>query len=77
MNIAHVQQFSVRLRYVDEDISKIHKDFLTFTSVYSVIGKALCATIRYSTSPRIQSRKSSRSGIWWGAVSMRGHCREV
>lgn len=46
MNIAHVQQFSVCLRYVDEDISKIHKDFLTFTSVCSVIGKALCATIK-------------------------------
>lgn len=76
-DIARVQQFSLCLRYVDEDISKVREDFLTFVPVHDVSGKALCTTIKDTLRGLGFDLENLRGQGYDGAASMRGHFRGV
>lgn len=76
-DISQVEQFSLCLRYVDEDSFKIREDFLMFVPVQEVTGSALAKTVLETLSSLGLDLNKLRGEGYDGASVMRGQFRGV
>lgn len=76
-DIGQVEQFSLCLRYVDEDSFKIREDFLMFVPVHEVTGSALAKTVLETLSSLGLDLNKLRGQGYDGASAMSGQFRGV
>lgn len=76
-DIAQVEQLSLCVRYVDEEIVKIREDFISFIPVKDVTGTGLTATILESLKKLGFDLNKLRGQGYDGAATMRGQFRGV
>ncbi|GBN28143.1 repressor of the inhibitor of the protein kinase [Araneus ventricosus] len=71
-DIIQIEQFSLCVRYVEDQSYKIREDFLTFAPVYDVNGEGLANTVLETLSILGLELKKMRSQGYNGAATMRG-----
>ncbi|GBM12527.1 repressor of the inhibitor of the protein kinase [Araneus ventricosus] len=76
-DISQIEQFSLCVRYVEDQSYKIREDFLTFVPVYDVIGAGLANTVLETLSILGLDLKKMRGQGYDGAATMRGQFRGV
>ncbi|GBN31399.1 Zinc finger MYM-type protein 1 [Araneus ventricosus] len=76
-DISQIEQFSLCVRYVEDQSYKIREDFLTFVPVYDVTGAGLANTILETLSILGLDLKKMRGQGYDGAATMRGQFRGV
>lgn len=76
-DISQIEQFSLCVRYVEDQSYKIREDFLTFVPVYDVTGAALANTVLETLSSLGLDLKKMRGQGYDGAATMRGQFRGV
>jgi hypothetical protein len=76
-DISQVEQFSLCLRYVDEDSFKIGEDFFMFVPVHEVTSTALAKTVLETLSSLGLDLNKLRGQGYDGASAMRGQFRGV
>ncbi|GBM43804.1 hypothetical protein AVEN_225696-1 [Araneus ventricosus] len=72
-----IEQFSLCVRYVEDQKYKIREDFLTFVPVYEVTGAGLANTVLETLSILGLDLKKMRGQGYDGAATMRGQFRGV
>ncbi|GBO41502.1 hypothetical protein AVEN_34523-1 [Araneus ventricosus] len=76
-DISQIEQFSLCVRYVEDQKYKIREDFLTFVPVYDVTGAGLANTVLETLSILGLDLKKMRGQGYDGAAMMRGQFRGV
>ncbi|GBO42185.1 repressor of the inhibitor of the protein kinase, partial [Araneus ventricosus] len=76
-DISQIEQFSLCVRYVEDQKYKIREDFLTFVPVYDVTGAGLANTVLETLSILGLDLKKMRGQGYDGAATMRGQFRGV
>ncbi|GBM63244.1 hypothetical protein AVEN_52647-1 [Araneus ventricosus] len=75
-DICQIEQFSLCVRYVEDQSYKIREDFLTFVPVSDVTGAGLANTVLETLSILGLDLKKMRGQGYDGASTMRGQFRE-
>ncbi|GBM78448.1 hypothetical protein AVEN_96780-1 [Araneus ventricosus] len=76
-DISQIEQFSLCVRYVEDQKYKIREDFLTFIPFYDVTGAGLANTLLQTLSILGLDLKKMRGQGYDGAATMRGQFRGV
>nr|XP_042895669.1 52 kDa repressor of the inhibitor of the protein kinase-like [Parasteatoda tepidariorum] len=76
-DISQVEQFSLCVRYVEDQSYEIREDFLTFVPVHDVTGAGLANTVLETLSSLGFDLKKMRGQGYDGASAMRGQFRGV
>jgi Domain of unknown function (DUF4371)/hAT family C-terminal dimerisation region len=76
-DISQIEQFSLCIRYVDEQVFSIREDFLTFVPVYDISGEGLANTIKETLKKIGFDLNKIRGQGYDGAAAMRGRFRGV
>ncbi|XP_044751693.1 52 kDa repressor of the inhibitor of the protein kinase-like [Coccinella septempunctata] len=76
-DISQIEQFSLCIRYVDEETFKIREDFLTFVPVHDVTGAGLAKTVLETLSNLGLDLNKLRGQGYDGAATMSGKFRGV
>ncbi|XP_060869649.1 zinc finger MYM-type protein 1-like [Metopolophium dirhodum] len=76
-DISQIEQFSLCIRYVDEQVFSIREDFLTFVPVYDISGEGLANTIKETLKKIGFDLNKMRGQGYDGAAAMRGRFRGV
>jgi len=76
-DISQIEQFSLCIRYVDEQVFSIREDFLTFVPVYDLSGEGLANTIKETLKKIGFDLNKMRGQGYDGAAAMRGRFRGV
>jgi hypothetical protein len=76
-DISQIEQFSLCVRYVDEELFKIREDFLAFVPVYDVTGQGLANTLMSSLTSLGLDLNNLRGQGYDGASAMSGQFRGV
>ncbi|GBN58436.1 hypothetical protein AVEN_35297-1 [Araneus ventricosus] len=76
-DISQIDQFSLCVRYVEDQSYKIKEDFLTFVPVYDVTGAGLANTVLETLLSLGVDLKKMRGQGYDGAATMRGQFRGV
>ncbi|GBM71007.1 repressor of the inhibitor of the protein kinase [Araneus ventricosus] len=74
-DISQIEQFSLCVRYIEDQSYKIREDVLTFVPVYDVIGAGLANTVLETLSSLVLDLKKMRGQGYDGAATMRGQFR--
>ncbi|GBM31565.1 hypothetical protein AVEN_11740-1 [Araneus ventricosus] len=76
-DISQIEQFSLCVRYFEDQSYKIKEDFVTFVPVYDVTGAGLANTVLETLSILGLDLKKMRGQGYDGAATMRGQLRGV
>ncbi|GBL99681.1 hypothetical protein AVEN_249729-1 [Araneus ventricosus] len=76
-DISPIEQFSLCVRYVEDQKYKIREDFITFVPVYGVTGADLANTALETLSILGLDLKKMRGQGYGGAATMRGQIRGI
>jgi len=76
-DISQIVQFSLCIRYVDEEVFSIREDFLIFVPVYDLSGEGLTNTIKETLKKIGFDLNKMRGQGYDGAAAMRGRFRGV
>ncbi|GBO21990.1 repressor of the inhibitor of the protein kinase [Araneus ventricosus] len=76
-DISQIEQFSLCVRYVEDQSYKIREDFVTFVPVFDVTGTGLDNTVLETLSILGLDLKKKRGKRYDGAATMRGQFRGV
>ncbi|GBO36650.1 hypothetical protein AVEN_234615-1 [Araneus ventricosus] len=76
-DISQIEQFSLCVWHVEDQLYKIREDFLTFVPVYDVTGAGLANTVLETLSSLGLDLKKMRGQGYDGAATMRGQFRGV
>lgn len=71
-DVQGIEQFSLCLRYVDDELNEVREDFIKFVPVHDVSGRGLADTIKQEIQSLGLDLKNLRGQGYDGAAAMRG-----